>query len=261
MLARRFKIILALSAGCSAFWLGTPTTLGQEPPKIPLSVLPNGARIIETADLTKIVGKSRVLILWMQSPTRQDTGEEYCGTAVHGNYSWEGPTRLSLLDAKRGSLINTVKILGRDSKGDETNDSFTLPALSPASPSYYKVPHPNDAGKGVPEILNLSDFTGNGLASEFALFEYDACGLVSTSVLGYQRTSDRVVEYPVETRDRTHKGGAIRFWIQQVFAVQPIRPGYWQFTWSPGHGVDDIIDAKVSFDQSRQVFVDESVVR
>ena len=202
-----------------------------------------------------------MLVLWMQSPTRRDTGEEYCGTAVHGNFAWEGATRLSLLDAKRGLLINTVKILGRGRKGDATEDSFTLPALSPASDSYYKVPEPNAAGKGILKILNLSDFTGNGLASEFALFEYDACGLVSTSVLGYQRTSDRVVQYPIATRDRNGKVGAFRLWAQQVFAVQPIRPGYWQFTWGPGHGVDDVIDAKISFDRARQVFIDESVVR
>lgn len=136
-----------------------------------------------------------------------------------------------------------------------------LPALAPASDSYYKVPHPDAAGKGVPQILNLSDFTGNGFASEFALFEYDACGLVSTSVLGYQSASDRVVQYPIETRDRNSSTGAVRFWAQQVFAVRRIRPGYWQFTWGPGHGVDDVIDEKISFDRARQVFIDESVVR
>jgi hypothetical protein len=263
MPSRRFKILIALSAAWLVPWLGSVPTFGQEPPKTLQGLLPKGARVIETADLTELAGKSRMLVLWMQSPTKQDTGEEYCGTAVHGNFVWEGPTRLSLFDAKRGALINTVRILGRGSEGDDdaTEDKFTLPALSPASDSYYKVPHPDAAGKGVPQILNLRDFTGNGIASEFALFQYDACGLVSTSVLGYQRASDRAIQYPIETRDRNGSAGAIRFWAQQVFAVQPVRPGYWQFTWGPGHGVDDVIDAKISFDRARQVFVDESVVR
>ncbi len=253
---RRLRILMALSVA----WF-VPMVFGQEPPKTVQGVLPKGARIMETVDLAKSTGRSRILVLWMKNPTRRNMGEEYYGTAVHGYYAWEGPTRLSLVDAARRSVINTVKILGRGSTGDETEDSFTLPALSHAADSYYKVPHPDADGKGVPEILYLRNLTGNGLASEFVLFEYDACGLVTTSVLGYQQTSDHVVQYPIETRDREGKVESTSFWAQQVFSVQPIRPGYWQFTWGPGHGVDDIVDSKVSFDRTRQVFVDESIVR
>lgn len=76
-----FKVLIALSAAWLVPWLGPLPTFGQEQPKVLQALLPKGGRVIETADLTKIAGKSRMLVLWMQSPTRRDTGEEYCGTA------------------------------------------------------------------------------------------------------------------------------------------------------------------------------------
>jgi hypothetical protein len=135
----------------------------------------------------------------------------------------------------------------------ETEDSFRIPLI--VSSTYYFVPHPDASGLGLPEILHLRDFTGEGFLGQFALFIYDACGLATTSAFGFQRRSDRVVQYPIEGN-----GSGTKLWIEQVFATKPIRPGYWNFTWSPGHGVDDIIHEHVTFDRTKQVFIRKATV-
>src|SRR5438874_12291131 len=69
------------------------------------SLLPPGAVMIETADLSAAAGKPRELVLWMQRPEKilrevDHPGESYCGDSVYGDH-WYGPTRLSLLDAEK----------------------------------------------------------------------------------------------------------------------------------------------------------------
>lgn len=215
-------------------------------------LLPAGAKVIETADLISVVGKPRALVLWMEHPTRHNGGEEYCGTDVHGHY-WEGPARLSLVDSARHVLTNTVKILGRGSDNKD-QDLFWLPFF--VSDVYYYVPHPDAQNRGFPNLLNLRDLTGDGVAAEFVLFMYDACGIVSTSVLGYSPTLDRAIQYPVEVFEDGHKP-EFQMWVEQVFATKPIRPGNWSFSWNPGHGMENYtIPEEVSFDSRRQVFVD-----
>ena len=184
----------------------------------------------------------------MLRPTKHSGGEEYCGTTVDGDY-WEGPARLSLMDSTAARLLNTVAISGR-------GDSFRLPFF--VSSTYYHVPHANAEKKGTPEILYLQDLTGRGVASEFVLFMYDACGIVSTGVSGYDARSDRVLQYPVEVQkaDGKHAG----LWAEQIFATKPARPGYWNFTWAPGHGAEYSVHEEVSFDASRQTFVEKQTI-
>jgi hypothetical protein len=50
-------------------------------------------------------------------------------------------------------------------------------------------------------------------------------------------------------------------WPDQVFARKPVRPGYWNFKWMPGHGSDDEIHEVVTFDRTRQRFVDHRTVK
>ncbi len=79
------------------------------------AVLPNGAEIIETADLTAVAGKPRMIVLWMLSPQRhvyknQSGGD--CSDIVHvdfGEYR-EGPTRLSLIDTQQARIVNTIHV-------------------------------------------------------------------------------------------------------------------------------------------------------
>lgn len=219
-------------------------------------LLPAGAKIIEAADVTAIAGRPRTMVLWMANPTKRDGGSEYCGTAVDGKVLFEGPTRLSLIDTAGRKLINTVRILGRGTDGVGTADSFSIPFL--VSNDYYHVPQPDESGWGIPEILHLQDLTGDGIPAEFVVFMYDACGIVSTSVLGYAPDSDRVLQYPVEVADSD--GSHVEIWVEQIFATRQTSPGHWKFSWRPGHGTDYVLHEDVSFDRTRKMFVERQTV-
>jgi len=62
------------------------------------------------------------------------------------------------------------------------------------------------------------------------------------------------MQYQVETLEGKHRP-YLSTWVPQIFAAEPIRPGYWQFTWEAGHGDDFWNHEEVSFDQKRQLFV------
>ena len=106
--------------------------------------------------------------------------------------------------------------------------------------------------------MNLRDLTGEGVAAEFVLFMYEACGVAATSVLGYNQESDRVVQYPVKIV-RHSEESKTQVWVGQIFAEKPLRSGYWDFTWDPGHGANVKIHEQVSFDRARQLFVNKQV--
>ncbi|MGD0499718.1 MAG: hypothetical protein ABSC23_14920 [Bryobacteraceae bacterium] len=215
--------------------------------------LPADAKIIETANLTANSGKSRAFVLWMQQPKKvaRDPDAGYCGDAVYGDH-WFGPTRLSLVDPADGRVLNAIRIVGPAFIGDPA-DSFRVPYL--VSNGYYYVPHLNSKGEGKPEVLRLRDLTGDGVADEFVMFMYGACGIAETGAFGYDRSSDRALQYPVEVR--SGNGAAeTELWPDQIFAERPNRPGHWSFTWEPRHGSEDIVHEEVSFDPARLVFVD-----
>ncbi len=195
-------------------------------------------------------------MLWMSHGEMRWGGEEYCGTVVHGDYFYEGSVRLSLVDPAAPRIVDTISIPGRGPDGVDQDD-FRLPAH--VLDAVYHVPHPDSAGKGVPEILHLRDFTGDGIATEFALFMYDACGIASGSVLGYDRRSDRVLQYPVEVHDE--QGTHIESWVWQIFSTEPVLPGNWEFSWGPGHGSDKILNEDVTFDPARRMFVMRETVQ
>jgi hypothetical protein len=240
-----------------AFWLGLVWTAGLAHALAADSalarLLDSKARVIETAAVGGPVQPSRTLVLWMISPALRDAGEEYCGTAVHGQKFWEGPLRLSLVDGQGAQVLQTLKILGRDNQGDFAADSFLLPASIRSG--YYRVRRPGPDGLGIPEILQLRDFTGDGVAAEFALFVYDACGIAHGSVFGYDRGLDSVAQYPVEI----HADGKTRveLWTEQVFARRAIAPGRWDFTWPPAHGDDRWFRVNVRFDPAARRFIEE----
>ena len=176
---------------------------------------------------------------------------KYCGTAVDGDIFFQGPTRLSLVDpTARRILINTIRdtwsAVGRR-RGRYT------PVPHFVGHEYYSLPHQNFQGKGVPEIC-IARFTGEGVASQFALFKYQACGIAAGTVLGYSPRSDRVVQYPIEVHDEN--GSSNERWVMQVFSTKPVGPGRWAFRWRAGHGSEDVYDEDVSFDVRRQAFVE-----
>lgn len=101
--------------------------------------------------------------------------------------------------------------------------------------------------------MNLKDLTGEGLRVQFVLLVFAAFGIADTGALGYDPPSDHVVQYPIELQspDGPTKG----FWAEQVFAREPVRPGYWKFSWQPGHGAEGSICEYVTFDRARRLFV------
>jgi len=177
-------------------------------------------------------------------------GLGYCGDSVYGDH-WLGPTSLSLVNLAGPMLLNTVEITGPAFMSDPA-ESFRLPFF--VANYYYTVPKIGSNREGVPRILNLRDLTGDGIAAEFVLFMYGACGIVPTGVFGYSQQADRAVWYAIEVSDGKQKA-AVQFWVDQVFARKPVRPGYWDFKWDPGHGADVTIRDQVSFDAARQLFV------
>ncbi len=242
----------------SFFVLAATVAAQNQLPEAFRKSLPTGAEIIETSDLTAAAGKSRALVLWMEHPLKVERGADagYCGDLVYGDH-WLGPTRLSLVDPAGGRLLNTVKVVGPAFMGDPA-DSFRLPYF--VQNAYYYVPNAGSNREGKPRILQLRDLNGDGVRAEFALLMYIACGALNTGALGFNQRSGLAVQYPVEliVGDRTPE---VQLWVSQVFAQQPIRPGRWSFTWRPGHGSEEIIHDEVSFDPSRQMFIDRREIR
>lgn len=214
-------------------------------------LLPSEAKVIEASDLKVSATTQRVLVLWMLHPTRvvrRESGDLGCADWVYGDH-WYGPTRLSLFDSTNKRLINTIEI-----RGMYEDAGFPIPFLV-ANGNYY-VPRVSANKEGVPVILNLRDLTGEGIAGQFVLFEYEACAISLTSVLGYSPKSDRAVQYGVERPTESGKPEVVP-WVEQVFGAKPIRPGYWDFTWEPGHGAEGSVHERVSFDRKKQVFVEK----
>jgi hypothetical protein len=247
----RFGSILSLAmAGILNAQSGSGGDLGK--------LLPTDAKIIETANLTTKSGKSRAFVLWMQQPKKvvRDPDAGYCGDAVYGDH-WFGPTRLSLVDPVADRVLNTIRIVGPAFIGDPA-DSFRVPYFVPNI--YYYVPHLTSKGEGKPEILKLRDLTGDGIADEFVMFMYGACGIAETGAFGYNANLDRTLQYAVEVI--TGKGAPeSELWVDQIFAEKPKGPGHWSITWSPGHGSEDIIHEEVSFDPARQLFEDQRQIK
>ena len=86
------------------------------------------------------------------------------------------------------------------------------------------------------------------------LFEYQACGIASTGIFGYTPYTDRVKQFQVETREGQHRP-YLSMWVPYVFGREPIRPGYWNFTWEAGHGEGFVNHEEIAFDSTRQLFV------
>ena len=191
--------------------------------------LPKDAFIVETKELPDGAHPNRALVLWMLHPEKHDRGplsEENpyaCPEATQGSY-FLGPTRISLADTSAGRLLNTVKL---DSRG---SDKFAVPyRIRPegAYLSYYHVPPPLTHGEGKPELLDLRDYDGDGEALEVAFFSAETCMVLGTTLIGYSKRQDMVMQYWVEL---TH-GGKREFckWVDYLFAKSPQHPGYWKY--------------------------------
>lgn len=189
---------------------------------------PKGAIIIEQQTLPST--PDRAIVLWMINPRRSDPipGDEpyTCPDATRGS-AYSGPTRVSLLKMPEGNIINTIKI--RDPHFPE-KDTFDIPYE--IRPGYYymvKSVAPSKASK--PTILNFQDLNGDGEAAEFVLYDAPFCMGLQTTLVGYSRHQDRVLQYPLDVEFKGDKKTwrETSVWLEYIFSEKPIAPGHYRF--------------------------------
>lgn len=191
--------------------------------------LPLGARVIETRPVPSKAHPSRALLLWMVNPKKnpRDVPDEIytCPEETRGHY-WSGPLRVSLVDTKTLRVINTLRIT--QGCGDDA-DSFDIPYRIHAG--YYSVAGARRGQEGVPVIMRLRDYNGDGRAQEFALFDALACMGLATTLIGYSESKDRVIQYPVnlEVIEGAKRSRQMTYWPDYLFSRKPDRPGYWKY--------------------------------
>jgi len=201
------------------------------PPRPQITGLPQGARILEQRSLSAQGYPDRALVLWMLRPTRHPTGygpdEPYtCPDETRGSYL-SGPSRLSLVEASTGRIVNTVEV------GDphyENEDRLDLPYQIRRG-RYYHTTSATERREAKPTILWLGDYNGDGRALELALFDAEACMGLQTTLIGYVPEEDRVVQYAVRLTIR-HNGetsSETRYWVDYLFSEAPKGPGRWQY--------------------------------
>jgi hypothetical protein len=189
--------------------------------------LPAGALVVEERALELQDGKKRALVLWMLRPKKYPRGpEEFytCPEETRGSF-YRGPARVSLVDVAAGRVANTVKVM------EEGEDEFDLPYRIHAG-SFYHVEGVAQGREGRPTLLRLKDYTGDGRAHEFALYDALACMGLSTALFGYSEKQDRVIQYPVSlavTDSRGKQTTEVLDWADYLFAKEPAAPGRWKY--------------------------------
>jgi len=197
--------------------------------------LPPSAVVVETRVLPSSAHADRMLALWMLNPQKHPRfeGEGYtCPERTRGNY-YSGPTRVSLVNAASGEIINTVRVTIRsvtESGGrteDREEDSFDIPYL--IRRDLYRVEVTGAGGEGKPTIIDLKDYNADSRALEFGLFDAESCSDVAVQLIGYSVPHDRVIQYPfrsMEDRDDAKPW----FWADNPFAHKPVSRGHWHYT-------------------------------
>jgi hypothetical protein len=214
---------------------------------------PPDAFVVERAPIPDSIHANRELVLWMVSPTKHDRGplsdsNPYtCPEWTTGSY-YSGPTRISLLDTTTKRIINTVNLSYRD----RHHDSFDIPYRIIGGRS-YTVPGHDDNSEGKPALMVLRDLNGDGLALEAAFFEAEACMGLQTTLFGYSPKQDRVIQYPVELKQRGQKTKTAP-WIDYLFSEPPKTPGRWSYMidYSGRGGCQD--SYQVRYDPIREKF-------
>lgn len=198
-------------------------------------MLPRGAHVLETKDISKISGRPRVLVLWMSESASQYSVDHqlYCGSFVYGS-GWHGRAHLSAVDFKRRKLISSVDIQGETEDGDPAPE-IAIPVSLPVGDATFKKAN----------ILNLKDYTGEGKEAQFPLFDYVVCGHNNSTLLGYEADTDQVLQYRINEKQ----------WAPEIFDHSMIKPGYWDFEWGFGHGSDASYREIVHFVRKSRQFV------
>ena len=174
----------------------------------------------------------RALILWMLNPQRipneSAPNEPYtCPDYTRGSH-YSGPTRVSLVDTKAGTIINTVEI---KQEYDDGADSFDIPYAIRKGYYYAVEGNPKAGVEGKANVLQLKDYNGDGKALEFALFDAQACMGLPTTLIGYSTKQDRVIQYPIRLQiDNNGKSSTTTsHWCDYLFAKKPTSTGQWKY--------------------------------
>jgi hypothetical protein len=220
--------------------------------------LPSGAVIIEERPLKSGGHPGRALILWMVNPTKTpsdlplDPDFPYsCAVQTRGSY-YSGPARVSLLNTKTRTVINTIKI-----NGCEDQDSLDVP-YAICKGYYYRVEGNAPKGEEVkPNILWLRDYNGDGKALEFALFNKEDCSEVGTTLIGYSERRDRVIQYPISLVSEGAYGRSTDHypWIPNLFIEEPASPGHWKYEIDQRIRAGALNKYEVRYDAQKEMFV------
>ncbi|HKP38854.1 MAG TPA: hypothetical protein VJT71_18495 [Pyrinomonadaceae bacterium] len=193
--------------------------------------LPSNATIVETRVLPPAAHANRMLVVWMLNPRKNPTNyppdEIYsCPEQTRGSH-YSGVTRVSLIDSATRKVIYTLKISADESE----EDSFDLP-YAIRKGYYYRVPARVKTGiEAKPNLIWLRDYNGDGQALEFAFFDALACMGLQTTLIGYSRKQDRVIQYPIslEVTEGAKRSTTVTFWADYLFSSKPARPGFWKY--------------------------------
>jgi len=205
--------------------------------------VPSDAVIIEEQSLGSKKHPDRALILWMVNPTKNPSDAQanpeapyMCPDETRGSY-YSGPTRVSLLNTRTRTVINTIEIKGGYFQGvdglEDKADSFAIP-YAIRKGYYYHVEGEGDAPEGAEmkaRVMWLKDYNGDGKALEFALFDSTYCRGLLTTLIGYSELQDRVIQYPIHLEVEGHEGHETKLlsWCDYLFSEKPTSPGHWKY--------------------------------
>ncbi|MEP6789152.1 MAG: hypothetical protein ABJB40_12015, partial [Acidobacteriota bacterium] len=215
--------------------------------------LPKGATVLEEHNLPR----HRKLVLWIPDavkvPNETDIDFYTCPTQSRGSF-YSGDVRVTLINTKTGRVLNTLHVKGNGDSMDARPtplDPIDLP-YAIQSGYYYYVPNGSPKLERKPQIIDLKDYNGDGKALEFALFDAPACMGLSTTLIGYSESKDRVIQYPITVH--APEGTTSEYWLDYLFSKKPIRPGYWRYE-IDYRGRDGTLDKfTVRYDKSRETF-------
>ena len=194
------RLALLIATACATLLALPPLATAAPATAIAAPVgLPSGSLVVEMQLVA--ASRPRALALWMLNPEKnpsswvEDPEYDYtCPEYTRGSH-YRGATRVSLIDATSGSIINTVEVKDEDLKGE---DSFDVPYAIKKGYAYKVEGAPKRGAEAKPILLALEDYNRDGKAHEFVLAVAQACMGLNTTLIGYSARQDKVVQYPIE---------------------------------------------------------------
>jgi hypothetical protein len=218
----------------------------------------SGSPLIIERHMLKGIGKPRELVLWMCGAEKHEDDfdpEAYtCPDQTTGHF-YRGRTQVSLVDLQSDHVVNTVPVLTSWSK----EQTFDVPYK--IAPFFYHVDGPrNKNGEGKPRLLWLKDYNGDGEALEFALFDANNCTIVETTLFGYSKSQDHVIQYPIHLLQREGTTVVQRNspWLDHLMLEKPIAPGYWK--WQYQYHAGGLTHYEIKYNPSKEMFEGEIVI-